>query len=99
MYEDTEHSEEVEVVIHEATNTGKKWETWQLREILRDVPTKQNVERWSRVFKRGEGGIALVYKWAYTPRWKIDLLEDEGDGRYSFANRVWGIKKELGIII
>ena len=83
----------------DTSNKGKKWHDWQLKEILRDVPTKRSVERWARVFQRGEGGIGLVYRWAYTPRWKVDGLKDDGDGRFSFANRVWKIGRELGIMI
>jgi hypothetical protein len=90
----TEHIHE-----HDISNKGKRWKEWELREILRDPPTKQNVERWRRVYKRGAGGVGLVYKWAYSARWKIDKLNEEGDGRYYFANRVWNIGRELGIII
>lgn len=80
-------------------NRYKPWMEWQLEEILRCVPTKENTESWARIFERGSGGIALVYRWAYTRDKDIQGMLDAGDNRGDFALRVRRIAKKLGIII
>lgn len=82
-----------------ATNRYKRWHDWQLEEVLRCVPTKENAEAWARIFERRPGAISLIYRWAYTKDADIQALLDKGDNRGNFALRVRSIAKNLGILI
>ena len=84
---------------NDTRNKGKPWEDWELREILRDAPTPENIERWSRIFKRGRGSIQLVYRWAYSTKRKMDRLVETHNQRAAFASRVWHLAREMGLLV
>ncbi len=46
------------------SNKGKSWSDDELRLILQLPPTKENIMKLARAFKRGYGSIEQIYRWA-----------------------------------
>ena len=49
---------------YDESNKGKSWTDDELRLILQLPPTKENIMKLARAFKRGYGSIEQIYRWA-----------------------------------
>ena len=49
---------------YDKSNKGKSWIDDELRLILQLPPTKENILKLARAFKRGYGSIEQIYRWA-----------------------------------
>ena len=49
---------------YDESNRGKSWTDDELRLILQLSPTKENIVKLARAFKRGYGSIEQIYRWA-----------------------------------
>lgn len=74
-------------------NKGKKWEDYELEIILNSAPSKENILKYAKLFKRGYGSIEQIYRWAYTP-FKNMTDERKND---SFILQIKRIAKKIGL--
>ena len=49
---------------YDESNRGKSWTDDELRLILQLPPTKENIIKLAKAFKRGYGSIEQIYRWA-----------------------------------
>ncbi len=77
---------------HDESNKGKSWSDDELRLILQLPPTKENILRLSRAFKRGYGSIEQIYRWAAEDMKSI-LQKRPND---AFIQQIKRIAKEVG---
>lgn len=49
---------------YEQSNKGDSWSDDELRLILQMEPTRENIVRLAKAFKRGYGSIEQIYRWA-----------------------------------
>jgi hypothetical protein len=71
---------------------NQPWTDDELRVVLSDAPTRDNVLKHARAFKRGLGSIEQIYRWAVQP---VNVVNSKrADNK--FTQQVRRISKELG---
>jgi len=74
-------------------NKGKPWTDEELRIVLSFAPTKENILKLSKGFKRNYGSIEQIFKWAVTPDNTITKKSKEQD---VLIQQIKRIVKEAG---
>jgi predicted secreted protein len=77
---------------YDTSNKGKSWSDDELRLILQLAPTKENIIKLARAFKRGYGSIEQIYRWAAEDKKKIE----EKRPNDAFIKQIKKIAKEVG---
>jgi predicted secreted protein len=77
---------------HEESNKGKSWTDDEIRLILQISPTKENILKLARAFKRGYGSIEQIYRWASED--KKTIQEKRPDD--SFILQIKRVATEIG---
>lgn len=77
---------------YDQSNRGNAWTDDELRLVLQLPPTKENIMRLARAFKRGYGSVEQIYRWA---------TEDEKSVRQkrpddAFVQQIKCIVSEIG---
>jgi len=79
-----------------AWDQSRKMQPWsddELRLILQLPPTKANILRLARAFRRGYGSIEQIYRWAATPK---KIIEAKGRSDDRFIQQIKRIASEVG---
>jgi len=74
-------------------NKGKPWTDEELRVVLSFAPTKENMLKLAKGFKRSYGSIEQIFRWAVTTEEEIIKKGREKD---SFINQIRRLYKEIG---
>lgn len=77
---------------HDESNKGKPWSDDELRMILQLPPTKENILRLSRAFKRGYGSIEQIYRWASEDTKSVKAKRPDD----AFVRQIKRVAKEVG---
>ncbi len=72
---------------------GEAWSDDELRLVLQLPPTKANILRLARAFRRGYGSIEQIYRWAATPQ---KIIEAKGRADDRFIQQIKRIAREVG---
>ncbi len=80
---------------YDKSNTRKPWSDEELKIVLSFAPTKYNCMFLAKMFKRGEGAITLIFRWASTSDKDIKLKGREDE---KFISQVKRVAKEVGWI-
>ena len=78
--------------VHNESNKGKPWSDDELRLILQLPPTKENIIKLSRAFKRGYGSIEQIYRWAAENKKSIQQKRPND----TFIQQIKRIATEIG---
>ena len=62
--------------LRDCSNKRKPWTDEELEIILLEAPTTANCMKFARLFKRGYGSIAQIYRWASTQNKELGDRED-----------------------
>ena len=76
----------------EQTNKGKPWEDEEIKFILQHAPTKENILKLAKIFKRGYGSIEQIYRWAAEDAKSIKEKRDDD----KFINQILKVRKQIG---
>lgn len=79
--------------IHLEDNKGKSWTDEELRVVLSFAPTKENMLKLAKGFKRSYGSIEQIFRWAVTTEEGIASKGREDD---SFIKQIKRLYKETG---
>lgn len=74
-------------------NKGKPWTDEELRVVLSFAPTRENILKLAKAFKRNYGSIEQIFKWAVTPD---NAITKKGRDSDAFIQQVKRIYKEIG---
>lgn len=85
-----------EEIAYEKSNKGKAWSDDELRIIFSYPPTRENCLKLAKAFKRGQGSITQIYKWAATSN---KTIEQQGRADDAFILQIKRISKEQGWVI
>ncbi|WP_457570079.1 hypothetical protein [Desulfurobacterium sp.] len=77
---------------YDQSKKGQAWSDDELRLILQLPPTKENIIRLARAFKRGYGSIEQIYRWAAEDKKSIQKKRPND----SFIQQIKRIAKEVG---
>lgn len=78
---------------HSIENKGKPWTDEELRVVLSFAPTKENILKLAKGYKRSYGSMEQIFRWAVLP--DKDIVE-KGRENDSFIKQVKRIYKEMG---
>jgi len=76
----------------DTSNKGKPWSDYELKLILSLAPTKENIMKLAKAFKRGYGSIEQIYRWAAEDQKVIE----EKRPNDKFIKQIKRIAKEIG---
>lgn len=74
-------------------NKGQPWTDEELRVVLSFPPTKENILKLAKGFKRSYGSIEQIFRWAVSTDEKIKSKGREND---SFIKQIRALYKEIG---
>lgn len=74
-------------------NKGRPWTDEELRVVLSFAPTKENILKLAKGFKRSYGSIEQIFRWAVTTDVEIINKGREDD---SFIKQIRRLYKEMG---
>ena len=77
---------------HDESNKGKPWSDDELRLILQLSPTKENMVKLARAFRRGYGSIEQIYRWAAEDKRSIQQKRPND----AFVQQIKRIATEIG---
>ncbi len=77
---------------HDESNKGKPWSDDELRLILQLSPTKENILKLARAFRRGYGSIEQIYRWAAEDKRTIQQKRPND----AFVRQIKRIATEIG---
>ncbi|GIW47989.1 MAG: hypothetical protein KatS3mg078_1866 [Deltaproteobacteria bacterium] len=77
---------------HDESNKGKPWSDDELRLILQLSPTKENLLKLARAFRRGYGSIEQIYRWAAEDKRTIQQKRPND----AFVHQIKRIATEIG---
>lgn len=73
-------------------DSRQSWADDELYVVLSDAPTKENCLKHARAFKRGYGAIEQIYRWAATPRDRIEEIRPDD----AFIKQIKRVARRLG---
>ncbi|URN93795.1 MAG: hypothetical protein NAG76_18485 [Candidatus Pristimantibacillus lignocellulolyticus] len=74
-------------------NKGRAWSDEELRIVLSFAPTKENILKLAKGFKRSYGSIEQIFRWAVTTQ---EVITNKGREDDSFIQQIKRIYKETG---
>ena len=48
---------------YDRSNKGNPWTDDEIRLVLQHAPTKENISRLNRAFRRGSGSVEQIFRW------------------------------------
>lgn len=78
---------------HNTENKGQPWTDEELRVVLSFPPTKENILKLAKGFKRSYSSIEQIFRWAVSTDEKIKSKGREND---SFIKQIRNLYKEIG---
>ena len=77
---------------HDESNKGSSWADDELRLVLQLPPTRENMMKLARAFKRGYGSIEQIYRWAAEDARSIQQKRPDD----AFIQQIKRIASEIG---
>ena len=77
---------------YDKSNKGKPWSDDELRLILQLPPTKENIVKLARAFRRGYGSIEQIYRWAAEDKKSVQNKRPND----AFVQQIKRIATEIG---